>query len=169
MLTPSTITLSRPGMARMITPSLPRSLPDRTRTRSPFFSFIWQTSQHFRSERDDSHEPLVAQLAADGAEDARAARLELVVHQHGSVLVEADVAAIGTALLLLGTDNDAFHDVALLDRRAGDGVFDRRHEHVADRRVTTLRAPEHLDAQHFLGARVVGHAQTRFLLDHLAR
>src|SRR5437879_13716173 len=128
MLTPSTITLSRPGMARMITPSLPRSLPDRTRTRSPFFSFISQTSQHFRSERDDSHEPLVAQLAPDGAEDAGAARLELIVHQHGGVLVEADIAAVGTALLLLGTDDDALHHVALLDRSAGDGVLDRGDE-----------------------------------------
>ena len=101
-------------------------------------------SEHLRGERDDPHELLVAQLAADRAEDAGAARLLLVVDEHGGVLVEADVAAVGTALLLLGADDDALDDVALLDRGAGDGVLDGGDEDVADRRRSgawSRRAP----------------------------
>ena len=64
----------------------------------------------------------------------------LVVDEHGGVLVEADVAAVGTALLLLGADDDALHDVALLHRGAGDGVLDRGDEDVADRGVAPARS-----------------------------
>src|SRR5438552_2371121 len=152
----------------MTSPSLPRSLPVRTRTRSPFFIFMTETSQHFRCERDDSHELLVAQLTADRAEDARAARLLLVVDQHRGVLVEADVAAVRPPLLLLGPDDDAFDDVALLYSRTRDGVLHRGDEDVADRRVPPLGAAQHLDAEHLLGAAVVGHPEPRFLLDHHA-
>src|SRR6202020_679794 len=67
---------------------------------------------------------LVTQLPAHGAEDARAARLLLVVDQDGGVLVEADVAAVGTALLLLRAHDNALDDVTLLDGGAGDGVLD---------------------------------------------
>src|SRR3989442_14719482 len=98
----------------MTSPSLPRSLPVRTRTRSPFLIFMTETSQHFRCERNDSHELLVAQLTADRAEDAGTARLLLIVDQHRGVLVEADVAAVRPPLLLLGPDDDAFDDFALL-------------------------------------------------------
>jgi len=50
-------------------------------TVSPFLIFIacFPISEHLRCERDDLHEPLVAQLAAHGAEDARAARLGDIV------------------------------------------------------------------------------------------
>src|SRR6478609_9432030 len=121
-----------------------------------FFSFI---SQHLRGERDDPHEPLVAQLAADWAEDARAARGEVVLDDDGGVLVEADVAAVGTAALLLRAHDDALDDVALLDTGTRDGVLDGGDEDVADAGVATAGAAEHLDAQHLLGAAVVGDAE----------
>src|SRR5215218_9149654 len=126
---PSTMTRLRSGITRVISPSRPMSLPERTRTRSPFLSFI---SDHLRRQRDDAHELAVAQLPADRAEDARAARLHLVVDEHSGVLVEADVAAVGAAALLLRADDDALHDVALLHRGARDGVLHGRHEDVAD-------------------------------------
>src|SRR5664279_1954607 len=107
MLTRQTITLPDAGITRMMAPRLPRSLPASTSTSSPFFTF---TSQHLRGERDDPHELAVAQLAADGAEDARAPRLHLVVDEDRGVLVEADVAPVGTPLLLLGAHDDALHD-----------------------------------------------------------
>src|SRR3954471_2910202 len=127
------------------------------------------SSQDFRCERDDAHELLVSQLATDRTEDAGASRLHLVVDEDGGVLVEADVAAVGTALLLLHADDDALHDVALLDRGAGHGVLHGRHEDVADSCVAPTRTAEHLDAQHFARPRVVGHLQPRLLLDHRAR
>ena len=89
-----------------MTPCLPRSLPWRTWTRSPFLS-LSRSSQHLRGQRDDPHEPAFAQLAADGAEDAGPAGREIVLDQHGGVLVEADVAAVGAPLLLGGADDDA--------------------------------------------------------------
>src|SRR5262249_11545183 len=96
-------------------------------------------------------------------------RREVVLDDDGRVFVEADVAAVRTTLLLLGANDDALDDVALLDTGAGNGVLDRGDEDVADRGVTTASAAEHLDAQHFLAAAVVGAAKARLLLDHLAR
>src|SRR6476646_6362289 len=115
VLTPLTMILLSSGMTRPMTPSLPLSLPVITRTGSPFLSF---TSDHLRGERDDAHELAVAQLAADWAEDARAARCEVVLDEYGGVLVETDVAAIGAALLLLDAHDDALYVVGYLDRRA---------------------------------------------------
>src|ERR1700682_6174689 len=107
MLTPSTMTRPSAGMARMIVPCLPRSLPCRTCTRSPLRSFILDPPdcshlQHLRCQRDDAHELLVTQLATNRAEDAGAPGLLLVVDQHGRVLVKADIAAVRAALFLLG-------------------------------------------------------------------
>src|SRR5690349_1597960 len=98
------MTLFSAGKTRPMTPSLPLSLPVITRTVSPFFNFI---SDDLRGERDDAHELAVAQLAADRAEDAGAARRQVVLDQHRCVLVETDVAAVRAALLLLGADDDA--------------------------------------------------------------
>src|SRR5262245_55628655 len=95
-LRPSTMTLPSVGRTRLISPSLPRSLPCRTTTRSPFLSF---TSDHLRGERHDLHELLLPELPTDGPEDAGPAGVHLVVDQDGGVLVEADVAAIGAAPL----------------------------------------------------------------------
>src|ERR1700722_2518227 len=131
---PSTIPLLSLASTRMMTPRLARSLPERTSTSSPFFSFIAGTSQgtreaseHLRGERNDAHEALVPQLATDGPEDAGAPRLLLVVDQHGGVLVEADVAAVGAALLFLRAYHHALDHVAFLDVGAGDGVLDGGH------------------------------------------
>src|SRR3984957_11173746 len=126
-------------------------------------------SEHLRGERDDAHEALVAQLAADGPEDAGPAGLLLVIDENGGVLVEADVAPVGTPLLLLGPHDDALDDVALLHGGTGDGVLDRGHEHVTDAGVAPARPSEHADAEHLARARVVGHPEPRLLLNHRAR
>src|SRR3954453_5657313 len=162
-LTPSTTTLLVTGSAAMTLPLTPRSLPAMTTTSSPFFTFM---SEHLGSERNDLHEPLVAQLAAHRAEDARTARLAVVLDEHGRVLVEADVAAVGTTPLLDGADDDRLHDVTLLDTGAGQGVLDGRDDDVADAGVTPPRATHHPDAQELLGTRVVGDAKSRLLLNH---
>src|SRR5260370_42146994 len=129
------MTMLRSGRTRVTSPSFPRSFPDRTRTRSPLRRRILGRevmSEHLRGQRDDPHESPVAQLPADGPENAGAARLHLLVDEHRGVLVEADVAAVGAATFLLGADDDAFDDFALLDRGAGGGVLDGRDEHVTD-------------------------------------
>src|SRR5207253_2182745 len=102
-------------------------------------------SDHLRRERDDLHEPLVAQLAPDRPEDAGRARLALVGDEHGGVLVEPDVGAI-LALGLLGrADDHRPHHLALLDLAGGDGVLDRHHDDVPQPRVAALGPAEHPD------------------------
>jgi hypothetical protein len=68
-------------------------------------------SEHLRGQRDDLHELLLAQLAAHRAEDARPARVAAGLDDDGRVLVEPDVAAVGTTALLGGADDDGLDDV----------------------------------------------------------
>src|SRR2546426_1122777 len=147
----------------MTLPRAPLSLPAMTTTVSPFFIFM---SEHLRCQRDDLHELLVAQFAADRAEDAGAARLVVRLDQHRGVLVEPDVAAVRATLLLRRANDDRLDDVALLHGGTGDRVLHRGDDDVADARIATRRAAEHPDTQDLLGTRVVGDAQSRLLLDH---
>src|SRR6478752_10591037 len=94
--------------------------------------FLIRMSEHLRCQRDDLHEALVAQLTADRAEDARAARLAVGLEDHRGVLVELDVGTIGTPTLLHRTDDDGLDDVALLDAAARDRVLDGGDDRVAD-------------------------------------
>src|SRR5690606_6687625 len=114
------------------------------------------------------HELLVAKLTADRTEDAGAARLPVVLQDHGGVLVELDVRAVGTAGLLDRAHHDRLDDIALLDVAAGDGVLHRGDDDVAQARVAAVGAAEHADGEQLLGARVVGDLESRFVLDHLA-
>src|SRR6516225_3881882 len=128
------ITMLRSGRTRVISPCFPTSLPDRTRTWSPFLSriFVRSMSEHLRGERHDPHEPPLPQLTTDGPEDAGPAGLHLLVDEHRGVLVETDVAAVGAASLLFGPHHDALDDFALLHGGAGHGVLDGGDEDVTD-------------------------------------
>src|ERR1700744_3058876 len=122
--------------------------------------------QPLRGKRDDLHEALLPQLAADRPEDAGSARVVVRLDDHGRVLVELDVAAVRAAALFDSAHHDGLDHVTTLDVATGDGVLDGRHDDVADAGVTPTRATEHADAQDLLGARVVGDLQPRFLLNH---
>src|SRR5262245_26477722 len=147
----STVILS-PSMARTV-PWRPLSLPESTTTRSPLR--ILFMSQHLGSERHDLHEPLGAQLARDGSEDARADRLELVGEQHGGVGVETQHRAVGTAHATLGAHHHGVVHLALLDLAARDGVLDGHLDHVADLRIAPAGTAQHLDAHQRARAAVV--------------
>ena len=56
--------------------------------------------------------PFGAQLAGDGAEDARAARVALLVHEDDRVAVEPDVGTVGAAHVVARADHDAADDGA---------------------------------------------------------
>src|SRR3954471_14818474 len=125
--------------------------------------------EHLRGERDDLHEAAVAQLAGDGAEDARPARVVRLVDDHRGVLVEADVGAVVAAEGLLRAHDDRADDLALLDRALRRGLLDGRGDDVPDARVAALVAADDADAEDLARTGVVGHAQPRLVLDHLAR
>src|SRR3954447_19695185 len=150
----------------MTLPVLPFSLPEMTITSSLVRIFI---SQHLRRERHDAHEAAVAQLARHGAEDARAARVVLGVDDHRGVLVEGDVGAVLAPELLLRAHDHRLDDIALLDRPVRVGLLDGGDDDVAHARVAAARAAHHADREDLARARVVGHAQSRLVLDHRAR
>src|SRR5215218_8747572 len=166
MLMPSTKTRSLGRSTRMILPVLPLSLPEITMTSSSVRSFI---SEHLRGQRDDLHEPAVAQLAGHRPEDARAARVVLCVDDHRGVLVEGDVRAVLAPELLLRAHDDGLDDLALLDRPLRGGLLDRRGDDVPHARVAAARAAHHADAEDLAGAGVVGDLEARLVLDHFAR
>src|SRR3954465_3012643 len=128
----------------------------------------WQPwSQHLRGERDDPHEALVAELTADGAEDARPARVAAVADDDRGVLVEADVGTVGTTALLHRADDDGLDHAPPLDTGTGQRVLGGRDDDVADARVASPGAAEHPDAEDLLRPGVVGDSQSRLLLDHV--
>src|SRR5437763_12314248 len=157
------------GFASMTRPCLPRSLPLITCTVSPLRTFnVCAISQHLWGQRNDFHEVLLAQLARDRAEDARAARVALVVDDHGGVLVEGDQRSVVAPVGLLRPDDDGLHDLALLDGALWSRRLHGRRDDVAHARVAALRAAHHADAEDLTRAGVVGDAQAGLLLDHLA-
>src|SRR5215210_6550379 len=166
MLMPSTKTRSLDRSTRMILPVLPLSLPEITMTSSAVRSFI---SEHLRCQRDDLHEPTVAQLAGHRPEDARAARVVLGVDDHRRVLVERDVGAVVAPELLLRAHDDRLDDLALLDRSLRVGLLDRGGDDVPHARIAAARAALHPDAEDLPGAGVVGDPQPGLVLDHRAR
>src|SRR5215213_1678498 len=147
----------------MILPVLPLSLPEITMTSSSVRSFI---SEHLRGQRDDLHEPAVAQLAGHWPEDARAARVVLGVDDHGRVLVEGDVRPVVAPELLLRAHDDGLDDLALLDRPLGSGLLDGGGDDVAHPRVAAAGAAHHADAEDLACAGVVGDLEARLVLDH---
>src|SRR5258708_9328998 len=129
--------------------------------------FPYTTLFRSRRERDDAHDPLLAQLPAHWAEDARSSRVAAVPDQHGCVLVEPDVRAVAAATLVACAYQDGLDHVALLDARTRQGVLDGGHDDVTDACVSPARAAEHTNAQELFGAGVVGDLEPRLLLDHV--
>src|SRR5262249_23772990 len=88
--TPSTMTRPLRGSTRRTRPRLPRSRPVMTTTLS-FFRIgdasRAMASEHLRCQRDDLHEPAIAQLARHGPEHAGPDRLVLIVDEHRRVAI----------------------------------------------------------------------------------
>src|SRR5580692_6581535 len=188
--TPRTATRCCSGSSRSTTPRLPLSLPAMTSTLSPWRmssgrrcpcaqpsccsvmrclrSTLVAMSDHLRREADDLHEVALAQFAGNRAEDARAARVVLRRDQHGGVLVEADVAAVGALVFLGGSHHDGANHVALLHLGVRLRNLDGADDHIANRGVLAIAAAEHADAEQLARAAVVRHFEHGFLLDHVS-
>src|SRR5262249_57280775 len=102
MFRPSTITRFVEGRTFSTRPRLPRSLPVVTTTLSFRRTGVCRRdiSENLRSQRNDLHEPALAQLAGHRPEHARADRLVLVVDQDRRGAVQAAVAAVPAGRLL---------------------------------------------------------------------
>src|SRR5688572_14656456 len=161
-------------------PASPLASPERTTTVSPlrmwkalvagsgcfFFFPTVGLLDHFRSEGDDLHEFLLAQLARDGSEDARSLGLLVVVDQDHGVVVEADVGAVLATALLDRAHHHRLGHVALLHGGARDRVLDRHDHDVAHTAVPPAGSAQDLDALGPPRAGVVGHGEHRAKLDH---
>src|SRR5450631_2438386 len=189
VLMPSTTRRCAAGTVRTTLPRLPRSLPAITSTVSPERmskrrarpraqplclrptrvrrSVFALTSEHLRGKADDLHEVALTEFARHRAEDARSARAVVRLDEHGRVLIEADVAAVGTVVFLDRTHHHGADDIALLHLRVRLGDLDGTDDHVPDRRVLAVAAAEHADAEDLAGTTVVRHLEDCFLLDHL--
>src|SRR6187401_1119569 len=160
MLTRSTTAISRAGRTRRTLPLAPRSRPEMTTTWSFFLIFdflavfMTTTSDHFRCQRDDLHELLLAQLARHRPEDAGADRLPLIVDDHRRVGVEADVAAVAALRRVHRPDDDRLDHGTLLHRAVGSGLLHRGRDDVAEMSVLPESALE-MNAGDLLGAGVV--------------
>src|SRR4051812_23721479 len=167
MFTPST-TRCESSLRSDTTPRLPLSRPANTMTWSPlrilFMALL--SLQNFGSQRNDLHELFGAQLARHRSEDAGADRLQLGVEQHCCVAVELDERTVGATDALGGTDHHCTVDLALLDATTWSGFLDADLDDVAHAGITPLGATEHLDTQDGFRARVVGHFEPGFSLDH---
>src|SRR6478609_6392032 len=150
-------------------PRLPLSRPANTMTWSPlrilFMALL--SLQNFGGQRHDLHELLGAQLARDRSEDAGADGLQLGVEQHGCVAIEFDERAVGATDALGGANHHCTVDLALLDATARSSFLDADLDDVAHAGITPLGTAEHLDTQDGFRARVVGHIEPRFCLDHV--
>src|SRR5438105_12632552 len=126
MFTRSTIAVPFDGLTRSTLACLPRSLPERTRTVSPFltcgfcgatsFCFLapaYMTSNDLGRQRNDLHELPLAQLTSDRTEHAGSHRLVLIVNEHRGVVVELDVRPVAAAKFLDCADDDRLHHGAL--------------------------------------------------------
>src|SRR5690606_10098581 len=123
-------------------------------------------SNHLRGQRDDLHEPLLAQLAPHRAEDARRPRLARIVYDNRGVVVETDVRPVLAPHLLRRPDHDRLGHVPLLQHPVRERVLDLDDYDVAALSVTPPRPAQHSNAQGLLRPRVVGDPHDRFLLDH---
>src|SRR5688572_28009060 len=173
--TPSTTTRFFSGSTFSTRPCLPRSLPVLTTTLSFFrigvasldiFELCRARLEHLWRERNNLHEPALAQLAGDRAEYAGADRFAGVADQHRGVPVEPDVAAILAALLLAGAHDHRLDDLPLLDRPVRGGFLDRGGDDVAEPGVAAGRSADRIDRGYLPRARVVGDVQDGAHLNH---
>src|SRR5665213_2105813 len=156
---PSTVAQPSFGHTCLTMPRLPFPLPRRRTTVSPLTIFGLAIAcrftgtpmlEHLRGQRCDLQEAAVAQLAANGPEHARAARVEFVLvalDDHAGVLVELDHRAVRPPERRAGAHHDCLDDLALLDRRTRDRALHGPDDDVADVGVLMTRTAADVNAQ----------------------
>src|SRR5580658_5590204 len=125
----------------------------------PAFPVFFSWLPHFRSERDDLGELLVAQFAGYRPEDARPNRLVRIVNQYRRVIVKTDVRSVLAPLLFARAHNHALHHRSLLYLAFRLRFLHRRRDDVAQSRRQSRISSERKDAGQLARAGIVRHRQ----------
>src|SRR5260370_34159518 len=145
---PSTLTLPRAGATARTRPRFPLSRPAIRTTWSFFRIFVrfvalnslylrrrfttCATSNNLRRQRNNLHVILVAQLARNRAEDARADGRPVFLNQHGGVLIEPNIGAVATPHFFARPHDDPILHSPLLDTAVESGLFDGHLDPIAE-------------------------------------
>src|SRR5689334_18397536 len=124
------------------------------------------SSEYFGCEADDLHEVPLAEFAGDGAEDAGAARILILVDNDDRVVVEPEDAAVFTLDGLPGANNDAANNFALLHLPSGGSLTDVRGDDVTDSGLELVLLADDADHLGHTGASVIGHIESATNLQH---
>jgi hypothetical protein len=116
---------------------------------------LLNANSSLRCQRNDLHEPALAQFASYGPEDPGADGFALSIDQDRSVIVEPDERAICPANALGCAHDNRSANLALLHPRVGHRILHRNHDDVSNRRVTPPGSSEHADARNLARSRVV--------------
>src|ERR1700691_6563838 len=125
----------------------------------PAFPVFFSWLPHFRSERDDLGELLVAQLAGYRPEDARSNRLVRIVNQNCRVIVKPDVRSVLASLLFARAHNHALHYRTLLHLAFRLRFLHRRRDDVAQSRRQPRIPAQGKDAGQLARTGIVRHRQ----------
>src|SRR5580698_5159200 len=125
----------------------------------PAFPVFFSWLPHFRSERDDLGELLVAQFAGYRPEDARSNRLVRIVNQYRRVIVKTDVRPVLAPLLFARAHNHPLHYRVLLPLAFPLRFFHRRRDDVAQSRRQPRISAQRKDAGQLARAGIVRHRQ----------
>src|SRR5205085_2191659 len=114
-------------------------------------------------QRHDLHKVALAQFAGDRAEDARAARLQVVLNHDRSVVIEAQHRAVFATDRMPCSHDHALDDIALLDLLVRRGGLHNTNDNVANMSVARVGAFHYTYAQYLARAGVVrtAHAGIR--------
>src|SRR3989440_3852730 len=120
--------------------------------------------ENLRSQGNDLHKILLAQLARHRAEDAGAARVVLRAEDDRGVFIESYRRAVGPAKFARGAYDHGFDDLGLLHLSARCGNRDRGRDDVSDRGVLPIVSAHDPDQQDLARPCIVRHLQPRSLL-----
>src|SRR5207253_108092 len=108
----------------------------------------------------------LAQFTRDWPKDTSATRVIFLADDHRCVVIEANMRAIRTDKLFRRSHDNRTHDFALLHRTTRRSYLYRRDDHIAHEAVAHARATQNSDAHDLFRAGVVGHLESRLLLNH---
>src|SRR5271157_3929974 len=171
MLMPCTTTRFSLIITLMTSPRLPLSWmrPLMTSTVSPLriFTLIPILLQHFRSQRHDLHELLIAQFACHRPKDTRALRVLTVrIQKHSGIIIKADVRTIFASPFFRQANDDRMDHLALFNSTLWRSGLDTCHDYITDVPVPARRAAHHVNDKQFTRSAIICNFQPRLMLDH---